>query len=187
MNCRNAGKLTGKALPTIVFLVMLAMGLSACGEKTPSEKAKAAGEAVGDAMQATGEAVGDAAKVTGEAVGDAAKATGEAVGDAVQATGEFLSQSKDEDVKAAQATLDRIEKEWQDFLMKSAPTTAEARVDFQSVRNQMAETLADARARLAEAKDASADAWQKDVKPALDAALQKAQKLYEDASARYGS
>ncbi|HER62994.1 MAG TPA: hypothetical protein ENO11_03355 [Desulfobacteraceae bacterium] len=175
MNYQKTRKLTGKTLVTFVVLGMLAAGMAACGDKTPSEKAKATGEAVGDAMQATG-----------EAVGDAAKATGEAVGDAMQATGEFLSLSKEEDVKAAQATLDRIEKEWQAFLLKAEPTTAEAKVDFQNTRDQMAETLADARARLAEAKDASADTWQKDVKPALDAALQKAQELYEDASARYG-
>ena len=187
MNFRKARKLKGKTLATFFFLGMLAMGMAACGDKTPSERAKDTGEAVGDAMQATGEAVGDAAKTTGEAVGDAAKTTGEAVGDAMQATSEFLSLSKDEDVKAAQATLDRIEKEWQAFLMKTAPTTAEAKVDLQNTRNQMAETMADARAKLAEAKDASADTWQKDIKPALDAALQKAQKLYEDASARYGS
>ncbi len=176
MNCCKERKRMNKTPVTFMILIMLAIGLTACGDKTPSEQAKA-----------TGEAVGDAAKTAGEAVGNAAETAGEAVGDAMQATGEFLSQSKDEDVKTAQATLDRIEKKWQAFLMKTAPTTDEARVEFQNARNQMAEILADAKEKLVEAKDASADTWQQDVKPALDAALQKAQRLYEDASGRFGS
>ena len=48
----------------------------------------------------------------------------------------------------------------------------------------MSQTLADAKAKLVQAKDATDDAWQKDVKPALAAALDKAQKLYDDAAAR---
>jgi len=54
-------------------------------------------------------------------------------------------------------------------------------------KEQMAKTLAEAKTKLAEAKDAGADAWQNNVKPALDAALDKAQKLYEDAAARFCS
>jgi hypothetical protein len=167
--------------------------LSATGEKkTPSEKAsdagksagqaasdaaKATGKAVGSAAEATGKAVGGAAEATGKAVGDAAKATVNAVGDAATATGEYLTQSKDSAVKAAQETLNGIEKKWQDLQAKAAPATDEAKADFQKAKDQMAQTLADAKAKLDEAKDAAADAWQQNVKPALDAALQKAQKL----------
>jgi len=143
-----------KVLVTFMVLIVLALGMTACGDKTPSEKAKATGDAVGDAMQATGE---------------------------------FLTQSKDADVKAAQETLDGIEKKWRDLLAKAAPTTDEAKVEFQNAKDQMAETLANAKAKLVEAEDASGDAWQQSVKPALDAALQKAQKLYEDTYARFGS
>ena len=143
-----------KVVVTFMVLIVLALGMTACGDKTPSEKAKATGDAVGDAMQATGE---------------------------------FLTQSKDADVKAAQETLDGIEKKWRDLLVKAAPTTDEAKVEFQNAKDQMAETLVNAKAKLVEAEDASSDAWQQNVKPALDAALQKAQKLYEDTYARFGS
>ena len=51
----------------------------------------------------------------------------------------------------------------------------------------MSQTLADAKAKLAAAKDATDDVWQKDIKPALAAALDKAQKLYDDAAAEFGS
>jgi hypothetical protein len=49
----------------------------------------------------------------------------------------------------------------------------------------MAQILAEAQAKLVEAKDAGAGAWHQNVKPALDAALQKARKLYEDVSAKF--
>jgi hypothetical protein len=165
MNCSRTRTLTNKTLVTFMILSVLSLGMMACGDKTPSEKAKA----------------------TGDAVGDAAEATGDAVGDAMQATGEFLTQSKETDVKAAREALVVIEKKWQDLLAEAAPNTDEAKVEFQNAKDQMAETLAKAKATLVEAENASGDEWQQNVKPALDATLHKAQKLYEDASARFGS
>lgn len=165
-----------KTLGTFMVLMVLALGMTACGDKTPSEKAKAAGEAVGDA-----------AKATGEAVSDAATTTGDAVGNAVQATGEYLNQPKDVDVKAAQEKIAAIEKNWRALLAKTAPTTEKAKVELQDADKQMAEALATAKAKLVEAKNASDKDWQQTVKPALDAALQKSQKLYEDVYARFGS
>ena len=99
----------------------------------------------------------------------------------------WLAGPKDSAVKTAQDTLNAIEKKWQDLQAKAAPTTDEAKADFQKAKDQMAQTLADAKAKLVEAKDASADAWQQKVKPALDAALQKAQKLYDDAAAKFSN
>lgn len=180
-----------KTLMMFTVVLALALGMTACGKKTPSEKAseagRSAGQAAEDAAKATGNTVGDAAEATGTAVGDAAEATGNAVGDATKATGEYLTQSKDTAVAAAQATLNGIEKGWQDLLAKAAPTTDEAKADLQKAKDQMAQTLADARAKLVEAKDAGADAWQQDVKPALDATLSKAQKLYEDTAAKFST
>ena len=66
-----------KTLMTFAVVMVLALGMTACGKKTTSEKAA-------DAVQDAGEAVGDAAKTAGEAVDDAAKATGEAVEDATK-------------------------------------------------------------------------------------------------------
>ncbi|MDZ7859165.1 MAG: hypothetical protein U5O15_00615 [Candidatus Krumholzibacteriota bacterium] len=194
---KNTKYTRGRTLALFLALFMLAMGLSACGDKTPSEKAKTAGEAVDDAMQKTGDAVGGAAKTTGDAVGDAmqktgdavggaAKTTGDAVDDAMQATGEFLTQSKEKDLIAARKTVERIEKEWQELLAKSSPVGDAAQAEFQNTRYQMSDALADSRARLAEAKEASGDIWRKEAKPALEAALQKAQRIFEDASARFG-
>jgi len=177
---RIGRKIMSKTLMTFAIVMALAVGTAACDKKTPSEKASDAGKS---AVQA----VDDAAKATGKAVGDAATATGKAVGDATKATGEFLSQTKDTALKAAQNLLDGLDKKWQDLEAKSAPTTDEAKADFQKVKNEAAEVLADAKAKLVEAKDAGADAWQKNVKPALDAALDKAQKLYDDTAARFGS
>lgn len=159
-----------KTLVTFMVLIALALGMTACGDKTPSEKAKA---------------VGDAARTT-DAVGDAAETTGDAVGDAMEATGEFLAPSKDVDVKAAQERLDGIEQNWQALLAKAAPTTDEAKVELQDANDQMAEALATAKAKLVEAKDASDEDWQQNVKPALDAALQKSQRLYEAVYTRFG-
>ena len=165
-----------RTLVTYMILIVLALGMTACGDKTPAEKARA-----------TGDAVGDAAKTTGDAVSDAAVTTGDAVGDAVQATGEFLNQPKDADVKAAQERLVGIEQKWRALLAKGAPTTDEAKVELQDADKQMAEALATAKAKLVEARDASDKDWQQNVKPALDAAVQKSQKLYEDFYARFGS
>jgi len=165
MNKRVVGRLMIIKWVILVGLFVLAFGMVACGDKTPSEKAKA----------------------TGEAVGDAAKTAGDAVGDAIQATDDFLTQSKDEGVKAAQEKLDEIEKNWQDLLAKAEPATSEAKVDLQKAKEQMDTALADAKVKLMKAKAASEDGWKQDAKPALDAALQKAQKLYEDTLARFGS
>jgi hypothetical protein len=199
---------------TFTVVMVLALGMTACGNKTPSEKANSAGQAVNDAAKAIGAAVGDAAKTTGAAVGDALKATdeylaqetlngiekkwqellakatgnavgdaatatGEAVGEALKATDEYLTQSKDTEVKAAQEALNGIEKKWQDLVATAAPATGEEKADLQTVKAQMAKILADAQAKLFEAEDAGIDAWQQNIKPALDAALQKAQKLYD--------
>jgi len=155
-------------------------------ETATGDAAKATVTAVGDAAKATGTAVGDATTATVTAVGDAAKATGTAVGDATKATGEFLTESKDTAVKVAEETLNGIETKWQELQAKAAPATDEAKADLQKAKDLMAQTLADAKAKLVEAKDASADVWQQNVKPALDAALAKAQKLYEDAAAKFG-
>ena len=159
----------GKTLMMCAVVIALALGMTACKEKPTSEK------------------VSDAAKSAGQAVGDAAKATGTVVGDAAKATGDYLIQSKDTAVKTAQETLNALEKKWQDLQAKAAPATDEAKADFQKAKDQMARALADAKAKLLEAKDASADAWRQNVKPALDAALQKAQKLYEDTSAKFSN
>jgi hypothetical protein len=173
----NAAKTTGEAVGDAT---------KATGEFV-GDAAKATGGAVGDATKATGEFVGDAAKATGGAVGDATKATGEFVGDAARATGEFLRESKDASVKAAQNTLDGIEKKWQELQANAAPASDEAKADLQKTKDVMAQALADAQAKCVEAKDASADVWQKNVKPALDAAVLKAQKLYDDAAAKFAS
>jgi hypothetical protein len=164
---------------TFAILMALALSLTACGEKTTSQKAS-------DAGKSAGEAVNDAAKTTGAAVGDAADATGKAVGDATKATGEFLTQSKDTAVKDAQATLDAIETKWQELQAKAAPATDEAKAGFQKAKDEMGKALAEAKAKLVEAKDASGDAWEKNVKPALDTAVQKAKKLYDDVAAKFG-
>ncbi len=161
-----------RTLVTYMILIVLALGMTACGDKTPAEKARATGDAVGDAATTTGEAVSKAAITTG---------------DAVQATGEYLNQPKDAEVKAAQERLVGIEQNWRALLAKAVPTTDEAKVELQDAAKQMAEALATARAKLVEAKDASDKDWQQNVKPALDAAVQKSQKIYEDVSARYGT
>lgn len=155
-------------LMTLAAVMVLAFGLIACGKKTPSEK------------------VSDAAKSAGETMSDAAKATGNAVGDAAKATGELLSESKDTTVQAAQAALNGIENKWQSLVDKSAPATDAAKADFQKAKDEMAQTLAAAKAKLAEAKGAGSDAWQEKVKPAFETALQKAQKLYDDTAAKFG-
>jgi len=164
-----------KKLVTFMVLIVLAIGMTACGDKTPADKARDAGDAVGEA-----------AETTGDAVSDAAKTTGDAVGNAMQATGEFLNQPKDEAVQSAQERVAEIEENWRALLAKAEPTTDKAKVELQDADRQMDETLATAQAKLVEARDASDENWQQNVKPALEAALQKSQKLYEDVYARFG-
>lgn len=134
-----------------------------------------------------GETANDAAKATGNAVGNAAKATGKAVGNAAEATNDYLTQTKDEAVKAARKKIDLLDKKWQELQDKAAPATDEAKAELQKAKDQMAKTLAEAKTKLIEAKDAGVDAWQKNVKPALDVAMDKAQKLYDDTAAKFGS
>jgi hypothetical protein len=168
-----------KTLIALVVVVALFLSVTGCKKK--------AGETVNDAANAVGNAVGNAAETAGEAVGNAARATGKAVGNAAEATDNYLTQSKDEAVKTAQEKIDLLDRKWQELQDEAAPTTDEAKVDFQKAKDQMSKTLAEARTKLVEAKDAGTDAWQNNVKPALDAALDKAQKLYEDTAARFGS
>lgn len=158
-----------KTLITFAVVMALALNMTGCKEKTTSQQ------------------VSDAAKSVGKDAKEAVQDAGETVGDAAKATGEYLAQSKDTAVKAAQETLNGLEKKWQDLQAKAAPTTDEAKADLQKAKDQMAQTLADAKAKLVEAKDASADAWQQDVKPALDATLRKAQELYEDAADKFSN
>ena len=66
-----------KTLIALAVMLALALGMTACEEKTTSEK-------VSGAAQDGGKAVGDAAKATGNAVDNAAKATGNAVEDATK-------------------------------------------------------------------------------------------------------
>jgi len=153
------------ALMTFAVVMVLAFGTTACGNKTPSENAKSAEQAVSDAAKATGAAVGDAAK----------------------ATGEYLSGSKDTAVKNAEEAVNWIEKKWQELHAKAVPTTDEAKADLQKAKDKMAEILADAKVKLVQAKDASADAWQRDVKPGLETALRKARELYEDVAAKFSN
>jgi hypothetical protein len=143
------------------------LGMTVGGKKTSSENASDDGESAGQSTDA------------------AAEAADNVVGDAAKATDEFLSESKDTAVKTAQETLDGIEKKWRELREKVAPATDEAKADFQKSKDLMAQSLTDAKAKLVEAKNASADVWQKDVKPALDAAVQKTKKLYEDAAAKF--
>jgi hypothetical protein len=171
-------KLMSKTVIAFAAVLALAFGMTACEKKT-SEK-------VSDATRSAGQATSDAASATGKAVGNAAKATGAAVGDAAKATGDWLSGSKDSAVKTAQDTVNTLEKKWQDLQAKAAPTTDQAKADWQKAKDQMSQTLADAKAKLVEAKDATEDVWQKNVKPALAAAVDKAQKLYDDVAAKFG-
>ena len=158
-----------KTLLVVAILVLLYLGVTAYEERTTSETASDAGQAVG------------------QAGGDAVKATGTAAGDAPKTTGERLVRSKDEAVKAAQETLDGVERKWRDLQAKAEPATDEAKTDLQRAKVQIGGAFADAKAKLVEARDAGADTWHQDVKPALDAALQKVQKLYEDTSAKLSS
>ena len=168
-----------KTLIAFAVLTALSLGVTGCKDKTTSET-------VSDAAESAGEAVGDAGKTAGNAVGDAAKATGDAVGDAATATGDWLTGSKDAAVKAAQDKVAYLETKWQGLQARAAPATDETKADLQKAKEQMAQTLADAKANLVAAKDATDDAWRKDIKPALAAALDKAQKLYDDTAARFG-
>jgi len=165
----------------VAVAIVLTLGMTACkGQQTTSER-------VSDSTRSAGQAAGNAANTTGTAVGGAARTTGNAVGDAAKATGNYVAPSKDAAVKAAQDTVNTLEKKWRDLEAKAAPTTDEAKADFQKTKDQMAKSLDYAKVKLVEAKDASDDAWQQNVKPALDATLDKAQKLYDDAAAKFGS
>ena len=105
-----------KKLMVFVVVVALSLGVTGCKEKTASEKAS-------DAANSAGTAVKEAVKDAGQAVGHAAETSGKAVGDAAKATGEYLTGSKEATVKAAQETLNGIEKKWQELQAKAAPTT----------------------------------------------------------------
>ena len=109
------------------------------------------------------------------------------MGDAAEATGDALTRWKDSAVETGQETLDAIGEKWQVLEAKAKPTTDEAKVEFQEAKDRMAQALADVEAELVEAKDAGADTWKQNGQPALDAAMKKAQKIYEDAAAQFGS
>jgi ElaB/YqjD/DUF883 family membrane-anchored ribosome-binding protein len=168
-----------KKLIAFAAMLALAFGMTACEKETPSGNAS-------NAAKSAGQTAANAANATGKAVGDAAKATGNAVGNAAQATGDWLAGSKDSAVKFAQDKVADLETKWQTLQDKAAPTTDAAKADLQKAKDQMSQTLADAKAKLVQAKDATDDAWQKDIKPALAAALDKAQKLYDSAAAEFG-
>lgn len=155
--------------------------------KQASDAAESAGQVVRDAAAGTAHAVDETATAIATAVADAAKATGRSVGYAIQATGDYLTHSKDTAVKAAHKTLDGIERKWLDLQIYATPTTDKAKADFQKVKDQMTQTLTDAKARLVEAREVSTEAWQQNVSPSFNAAMQRANELYADAVARFGS
>lgn len=184
----------------IAFVAVIASTcfIMSCGEKKPAEKTsdagKTVGQTVGAAARTAGDAVSDAAMATGDAVGDAATATSDAVSDAATATKDFavdagdaLVRQKDESIKVAKETIATLEKKWQEMVGKAEPTTDAAKADFQKAKDQMAQTFADAKEKLGEAQDAGSDAWQKNVKPVIDASIQKAQEIYQDIAARFSS
>ena len=127
-------------------------------------------------------------KKAGEATnGTTAKTTDGAIGNAAESTGDYLIQKKDEAIKASQEKIALLDKKWQELQDKAAPATDEAKAELQKTKDQMAKTLAEAKTKLIEAKDAGVDAWQENVQPALDVAMDKAQKLYEDTAAKFDS
>lgn len=155
-----------RTLTMFVVVMALTLGMMACEKKAPAEKAP-------DSTQPAGITV------------DSAKPLSAALSDATKSADGLLAQSKDAAVKAAQTAVDTLEKKWQDLVAKAAPTTPEAKTDLQKSMTDMTATLTDIRTKLTEAKDASAEAWQKDIKPALDAALKNAQRLYDDTAAKF--
>lgn len=132
-----------------MLLIVPTLGIAACGDKSPADNARAAG-------------------------------------DAVQATVEYLDPPKDAEVKAAQDQLAGLERGWQTLLAKAAPTTDKAKVELRDADKQMTAAIAAAKVKLVEAKAASDKDWQQNVKPALDAAVEKSQKLHDDVYARFG-
>jgi hypothetical protein len=169
-----------KKLIALAAMLALAFGTTACDKGTTSGSAS-------NAAKSAGQTVSNDAKAAGKVVGNDVKAAGNAVGDAATATSDWLAGSKDSAVKAAQDKVNTLETKWQALQDKATPTTDAAKADLQKAKDQMAQTLADAKAKLVQAKDATDDAWQKDIKPALAAAVDKAQKLYDDAAAEFNS
>ncbi len=150
----------GKILMTLAVIAALAFAVVGCEKKAPAEKGMEKGAPAGTTMGGT---VSETAKTAGEQLGEA----------------------KDAAVQAAQDALDKLQQKWQDLTASAAPTTDEGKTDLQKTKDAMAQAMADAKAKLVEAKNAGADAWQNDVKPAFDAALEKAQKLYDEAALKF--
>ena len=136
--------------------------MTSCGEKATPKKAPAAGKT------ATG-AVGKTAKTPVKA--------------AVVGTANDRIK-KHNAINAAQSQIEALEAKWQELQAKAEAAGDEVKADFQKAKDQMAKALADAKAKLTEAKAAGVDTWEKSVKPALDSALQKVQQLFVDTDAK---
>ena len=183
-----------KKLTIITLVAMMAasiLGISGCKEKTE--------EATTDTVKTTDKTtdkttnittdnlIGNAAEATDNAFGNAAKATGNAIGNVTEVTGNFLAQKKGEAIEATQEKITLLDKKWQELQAKATPATDEAKAELQKATDMMVKTLAEAKTKLVEAKDASVDTWQKDVLPTLTSAMDKAQKLYDDTAAKFDS
>lgn len=170
----------GKKMPAGVALALaVALGVTGCGQKSTSRSPP-------DGNKAGGQAGTDVARASGSAAYDSSSAETAAVTNAPKSTGDPIAKSKDAAAKSTQESLDTLKRKWQELEAKAAPATAEAEAEFRKATDMMVHALSDSKAKATGANASGVDVWNSKVKPSLDAALSKAQKLYDDAAAKFG-
>jgi len=103
-----------------------------------------------------------------------------------ESTREYLSREKESVVKAAQERIERMEALWPQIQEKAAAAGDEAKVEFEKAKVRMGEELAEAKQKLAEARESGAETWETKGKPALNSAVERAQKFYEETASKLG-
>ena len=101
---------------------------------------------------------------------------------ALQATTDFLAQQKDRILQASQAQLNKLEHQVNEWLGEVGTDDEQVRQKINAMSQRFRGTLGEARQAIETARDGGIEAWQQ-VKPAVTAAVEKAQQAHDEVMA----
>ncbi|MBN2128665.1 MAG: hypothetical protein JW741_04185, partial [Sedimentisphaerales bacterium] len=97
----------------------------------------------------------------------------------LQATADLLAQQKNRLLQGSKDRLDKLQQQFSQWRQEAGFENEQAKQKVSELGQRFESALGEARAALEKAKGSGADAWQ-DIKPTVEAALQKAQKAYDE-------
>lgn len=99
--------------------------------------------------------------------------------EALQAATDYMAQQRDKLVEAAKVRLDTLERQFEGWLEEAGIEDEQARQKLSELGANFKSALGAARGALEEAQAVGTDAWE-EAKPAMTAAVKKAQQAYDE-------